>query len=489
MPGTKLVIGPWPLGLNQQDDQELLNDKSLASVVNFDVDVDGSLQGRRACRKASIPPETRVGAKGYTALGSVALVDDKFAIFEQVEAEGVPSRFIYTKNPKEAWTLAAFQGAGGNGRYSSVTQYNNFIYFVPFEATIVATGFRVPTLTSAATTVPAMPAGFQSFIVKDRLFIVGSTRVYYSKATDPTIWAAPDGGFFDVSPGDGQVISKAIFLNNTIYFFKRTGTWAFTYTDNPSLDGTLRQISYDMGAYDAVVYNNEIYLIDGRSVHHFINGYFQDMGKLLNFVETDNLESSLAFTPNLNVIDRTLIVGPTGTGRYYAMNFDNNAWCEYTFQPNVRPDSVGVQARDTAGSYTCFSNPGLISFIQHSRAINRVVDTDEAGVNKAPEYSFLTKHHTFNDKSVWKRLYWWSFNGEAALNAQVSSPLLRINKSAVILASEKVQQKVVALSARFRTLAVGFFTASQTVDSETLQVAPSYTSITLYISERSPVDQ
>lgn len=103
------------------------------------------------------------------------------------------------------------------------------------------------------------------FMHKERLFIIFRTGIYYSKATDPTVWAVPDGGFIQE-----QYVNTAFPLSDSIYILTTTNIKMLTYASDIEADGYLRTVS-ETGATAGCVHNSEIYVLNDDGVHRLFN--------------------------------------------------------------------------------------------------------------------------------------------------------------------------------------------------------------------------
>jgi hypothetical protein len=169
------------------------------------------------------------------------------------------------------------------------------------------------------------------------------------------------------------------------------------------------------------------------------------------------------------------------------MNFDTGSWVEHVYPANVEPNDSGVLCRDLSGSYTLFANNAIVSYIQHSRSNNRVIDTDDTGLNFYPGHSFVTKHISFKDNASWKRLFWWALDGDMPDDPQIAKPVMIVNGNPVLIETNKVFNRTTTVSTRFKSLALGYISEAASVQSATLKAAPTYKSITMYVTERTPI--
>lgn len=487
MPGTKVKIGPWQGGLNLSQDSQLIGDNELTTCNNFDVEDDGRLVPRRGFKAANAglpnPADLRI-------LGSITSSNLLYGV-ASTRGDGVNSRFYYflQGNFQETTWTGSFSAI-----YTSIAQYNGVYYVTPELGTL---GFSATSFFGATTARPTMPAGDLSFIFQERLFIVdkSTSRIYYSKATDPTIWSAPDGGFFDVSPRDGEDISAVVATNTNITIFKPTATYVFDFTSDPATDGLLRLISSDTGALGATVFNNEIYVVNSRSVFKFINNYFQDIAQQLDMANRNFFISPLPV--GIYVVDTTLLVEDSFNSGFLAMNLLTGAWSTYTFNTPMAVSGLSTKSCQFNGGsdfYTAFvglfSSTDIVIIKHRMKVSNQVpsfVDKNSVGQVTIPAYSFRTKDYEFGDFEQWKRLYWWAINTEEGADGRPSgTPQLFVNELTVAFTDDLID-KVMSLSARFRSLAFGLTSTSSVVTNETIDKNIVVKNITTYVNAKAPI--
>lgn len=430
---TILSVGPWPGGVNKRDEREAsmtVNPKQLRFLKNLDVLDSGVLQSRLGCRKVLSTAPIYTAMTSLSLIASITESQSLYAVIGKVIA-GPNTTFYYTRDPETPATGFSVIATNQTGTFTDAVQYNGVIYFVQAVGG-AGTGQSRTALTSGGWTAqPTIPKGNQAFVVKDRMFVVdwNASQIYWSKATDPTIWAAPDGGNVLVSPGDGENISKVVFINNSIYVFKRNKTFLFTFNTDPGVDGQLVPLSTVRGAHDALVYNNEIYLVNDQSVFKLVNNYFTNLGVLADFYDTvgpDQLFDPLCRL-FLEAGDK-LVVGPVNivnTGQlfsHYAMNLVTGAWSyrlydDSAIQPAANTgkksllwrDSQTISGASTGNIYISATN--VLSYTRFKAWNIADIQSNTLDVNSAehtisPEYS-LTTHEIIPEDSYgeWKRCF------------------------------------------------------------------------------------
>jgi hypothetical protein len=416
VPGQPVKIGPWPGGLNLRDSPRNIEDNELAACLNFDITDEGILRPRRPLMQGN-----DIGSGHKYLMGSVNKDNGDLAAISS-KYDGTNSVFYETVNGINYNTV--FGGTARLGIFRSIIQYNNRLWVIDAA---FGTGAFADNLTSALTDIPSMPFGDFAFMLKDRMFIVwySGNRIYYSKPTDPTVWTSPDGGFFDVNPGDGQNITKVISLNNQIFIFKRNSTYIFSFNADPANDGSLRQVSPNQGAFDAVAYNNEIYVVNDRSVFKFINGYFVDIASKIDLYRNTLLDLNVSNELKISLLNNTLLVGHTMRGdinpllSWFAMNLNTGAWSEYYFYEGNfsigetlmnRPIGATIFCRSENKTRIIFGDNTQFTKLPYMDLIypNRTLDQDNANAARYPTYNFSTKTLNMGDNAIWKKIFSWA---------------------------------------------------------------------------------
>lgn len=427
-----IKVGPWPGGMNARDQDkasEVVNPKQLRWIKNFDVLDSGVLQSRLGCRKV-LSTAPIYGGTSINLIGSILESTHLYALVGKVTA-GPVTTFYYTEKPEDAaagWIIIA---TAQTGTFTDVFKYNNVIYFIQAVGGAGTAQSRATVTAGAWTAQPNIPKGDQVFVVKDRVFVVdwAASTIYWSKATDPTTWTAPDGGSSLISPGDGENINKVVFINNSIYIFKRNKTFLFTFNTDPAIDGQVTPLSTVRGAYDAIVYNNEVYIVNDQSVFKLVNNYFSDIGLAADIYVGAGLDAMFDPLSRLFieagdklVVGPVNIVNPSQLFSHYAMNLKTGAW-SYRFyddavirpQADVRKKSIpwrnpATAAGSSTGNIYC-SATNIVSYTRFKSYNLLDIQANTLDVNSAehtisPEYSMIT-HEIIPNNSYpeWKRCY------------------------------------------------------------------------------------
>lgn len=504
-----LPVGPWPGGLNRRDEQVAsmaMDGKQLRWCLNLDVLDSGILQSRLGCRKV-LSTAPIYGGTGIDLIGSVLDGASKslYAIIAK-RAAGPTSTFYYTRDPETPATGFNLVATAQTGTFTDVVQYNSILYFIQAVGGAGTAQSRTSISAGGWTAQATIPKGDQAFVVRDRMFVIdwANSNVLWSKATDPLTWAAPDGGNVFISPGDGESITKVVFINNSIYIFKRNKTFLMTFNTDPSVDGQVVPLSTVRGAHDAIVYNNEIYLVNDQSVYKLVNNYFTDIGTLTDIYQEAGLDQLFDTQVRLFVeAGDKLIVGPVNiilTGQlftHYCMNLRTGAWSTRRYDDaNVQPQSVTARkyvtwrdSQTVAGASTgnIYVNQvgGVGTVLSYTRfkawniadITQNTLDVNNAEHTISPEYSMVTSEVVPEGSYYeWKRCFaifgrWYlnldSFtDNTAVIDYRVGPDLYTPIESIAIPLSTNfftVEQegKAIFKSFRFKSMAVAITKASR----------------------------
>jgi hypothetical protein len=272
-------IGPWST-TNIADNPTQIADSELAYTENVVIDGKGGLRPRPAFQWVSRPAGMATNVL-TTVLGSFY-----GEVYVSVQAGG--GIVVYRYNiGSGTWASGFSIGAGTSFTCGAAFAYGGEVYFVASaNGALTKGGHRFNPTTFSTSAVPDLPfiaSGFKfqknAFIYKERAWIIKGSRVYFSKATDPTNWTIVSGGagFIDIDVNnDSTGITSYAILNDVMYFFKRTATYAFNYYTAPDIDGQLRRISSTQGALEgsAVGFKNRVFLYDNTNVYEIVNNQF-----------------------------------------------------------------------------------------------------------------------------------------------------------------------------------------------------------------------
>jgi hypothetical protein len=435
MPAPQLTrLGPWPGGLNLRDadvGSDVIPPSQVRELTNLDVTPAGVLVPRRGCRRtAPTGMYTTLGGSGlFSLLGSVDDGGTRYAVVgaHNGSTPGTTT-FHYTSAAHSTfsgdWPNTATT-ASQTGKFSTVVQYGGRIYFVHRPSGGGAGYYRTSLSSGGFTSVAAMPAGEEAFVIRDRLFVVdrAASRIYYSKATDPLVWAAPDGGSFDVNPGDGQNVLATAVVNSQLYVFKRNRTYLFTFTADPALDGQLTLINDQLGAFGTVVHENGVVVANDQGVFRLLNNYFSRVDDAVLAPDVLGLADSASDALAVVIEGDQLVIGPTRLSSpvytHLAMNLRTRAWSGRSYSDTAAaPNTRQIVSRSAAaGTTVLYGDQSRTLAAVRTYPGRQLLDLTSASAVVSPAYSVALGEYDFGSFFEMKGLAWAAVRLEAALPA------------------------------------------------------------------------
>lgn len=390
MPGESVILGPFKGGLNTLVDPSAIGDDDLADVVNFDLDIDGSLKVR--------PPITIDTASGAATR---LLMLGVFPVTQGPTLVASDTADIRARRGG-AWSTIK---AGTTSKFAA--QYKNIIYVVSDGA---GSGGKYDDVTWS--NIAALPKGDVGAVFKERLFIGGGasqeaagfgSRLYYSEPTNLESW--PGSNFIDVGPGDGQYITGLIVQNENLIVFKNDSTYVLSYDTNPGL-GTMRKISPNIGAtrtFCVAQNQSEIYVLHEGWVYELINYNYSRLNTKAPFEydPTVPVGTTLREEMFVSVFGERLIC--RYYNRVYVYHFIARAWTrwesDYFFGPLVKDPSEVTQF----GAITYYTGNAATPSAANYKIKDAYTVTDSENM----DCSVVTKVYSIAEQSRYKRLFWW----------------------------------------------------------------------------------
>lgn len=394
MPPTReeITVGPFTGGLNTQADPSYIADNELVDCVNLELDLNGSLITRPPMKLATGPG----GASKIWPIGQ-ALIGSTYYII------------LASNNTVWAYDGATFTVIVSSVIASTAVQYRDYVYILAFPHSGTVGGrWNGTTYSSIAT----MPKGTDMLIYKERMYVADglqSSRLKFSAISDPTVWNASD--FFDISPGDGQMLWHLAIFNNNLLIFKTDATYALSYDTKPS-DATVNKISNDIGVtwWKTIAQNqNYIFVYHEGIVYQLVNFEFIQINTKVKFEYDSAVPPAATRVDNVTMsfVGNRLIV--RYFNRIYVYNIITQAWSRWTSDDsNLQnfmyfmkfPNNSVGGSEDTFFSGSCLS--GNNSFIQIKDKHN-ATDTETPVI----QCSILTKDYVSGLQHRFKRLFFW----------------------------------------------------------------------------------
>lgn len=393
MPATPVKIGPFAGGLNSYSDPTAVGDNECVDIVNFDIDLDGSLYSRFPILVEDEPSGT----------GSLFLLGwfidpsgDRHLIASTTSG-------TYARNEEtDTWSTITTTFSA-----TAMVQYANKAWLVAPAASANPGGSWEPSGGFVADA--DIPKGNTATIYKERMFVAGnganSNRVYFSNAADFSTWNT-SVNFFDARSGDGQNIIKLAIFQDTIVIFKENSTYVFSYDSAPAR-GSVRVINNAIGVtnrYCVVEYENSLYVHHDDAVYQLSNWNFTMINLKVPFMYTSifggyNTEASLSILSDRLVVHHYDAV--------YVFNLRNATWTkwehsvDYLFNyflrvpvkdPTEDEKYYGGCRRSTAGT---------------NRRLFKWLPEYSTGAGEEITCRVVTKVFDFNVAYTFKRLFWW----------------------------------------------------------------------------------
>lgn len=481
MPGQLNKVGPWPRGMVNAYDPELMPDDALIECINFDVKDDGILKARPSFKIT----DQKLAQGTVKLIGSIKnnMGDDEVWVYWQNALDTASQLYtMYAPYLNFSYVTQTMPSTAPNLGYNSVIRYADSIYVY----SSLSASLRKPVTSNTLTALTNVPFSTYSLLFKNRAFLVGTDgyTIYFSKPGSPDIWINdPDAGFFKVETGDGQKITHINQIGDQIIIFKEKKTYAFSYQEHPANDGYLRVISTS-GANDSLVHENSLYTCDGKQVYRLINGNYQNISEGVVF-------KNYTYGGWLSIIgDKLSLVYVSDQGTYssfnsgsdisninqnrymYVMNLKTRAWSRYVFYSNVSGGHPLIEGKgyfceafgqnQHATLFPCtssgHSSQQLFGFQWNKPPVVDVYDFD---ARFTPRYLIRTKQYNFGTYNMWKRLYYWMLDRND-LGTLSSVNRIRLNSSPHITIESRIENsagtdgRVNNTSTRFKSISVEF---------------------------------
>lgn len=399
--GKPVTLGPFIGGLhNSSGTGEAIDDKELFSLVNLEVDLDGSLANRPA-----------IGALGLSGItGNNIRVIGYYA-------PSVGGKFIVCCTSTNilvydtSGTLVFSQAFVG----ICCVQYKDAVYFPATPIAAGGGGYITYTGTWAWTAVAGMPPGEAIVLYKERLWVasgitstgVGASRLYFSAIGNGASWTTATD-FADVSPGNGQKLVSMTVLNNDIILFKEHSTFRFGYSSIVT-KFDLSNISVTIGVPSpscAVTYDsNNVYVLHDNNVYELFNYSYTKISKPVAIRQL--IDNSLYATEiyGLSLYRDRLFV--RYYGYMYVYSLVTKTWSQWTtsrkFSRIVTIPSADIGLDTAYATSASSSDPNQVYYFRDDRITG-------VGTVEAFTCSITTKTYDLDIPHVFKVLYWWGLN-------------------------------------------------------------------------------
>lgn len=329
MSGEPTLIGPFKGGLNNAAGiGEFIDDTELFSLVNLEVDVDGSLANRPAIKRINVSG----GVGDQYILGIFRDVSGKNFILNinNVQANGSGDMAMY--DPANGGKMSPIV----NINALAAVQWRDKMWVISKSASSGG-NWSYDGTSWTWTVIPAIPQGETATIYRNRLLVgagIGSltntSRLWISNDNDGTKWDWTANPWVEIDPGNGEKLTALIGMANDVLIFKEHSTYRFGWSTDPA-QFEQSKISGTIGCPNAscvTTYdNNNVYLMHGDAVYELYNYSFTKISEKLRLKQTLDATLRASELFGLTIFRDRLFV------RYYAYiyvyNIKTQAWCQW----------------------------------------------------------------------------------------------------------------------------------------------------------------
>lgn len=295
-------LGPFQGGLNTFSDPTAIGDTELATLINFECDIDGSLVNR--------PPVVQAGA---AIPNSTNFGIDVLGFYEA----NTGAKYLIASNRNggtyyfdgAAWVPITLTFAA-----TAIAQYRDEIWLVASPTSVNPGGKW--SLSGGFSADANMPKGGCAIAHKDRVWIgpgasatTNGARLYLSNIVSGAVsWPAVPV-YLQIGAGDGQNIVDLGVYYESIIVFKQGSTYRYSFTGDPSL-GQISRVSDNIGAIAKgcfAGYRNEMYVLFDNQVYQFTN-YNYDQLNIKVPLKANNPAANLAESTSISVWAERLFV-------------------------------------------------------------------------------------------------------------------------------------------------------------------------------------
>lgn len=394
MPGSPIKVGPFTGGLNTYSDTTAIADNEAAELLNFDIDLDGSLVTRPPILYESYTPGS---AQPVRLLGYYTATNGNQYLIASNISPTVNATYAYFAG---VWTTitTSFSAA-------AMVQYANKAWLISPAGSAISGGSWDPTV--GFTVIAAIKKGNSAVIYKERLWIAEggtaatSSRLFFSNPANFAVWNASD--FVDIRSGDGQDIIDMIMYADTIVLFKQNSTYIFSYDAKPTA-GQVRQISGTIGiaGRDCVFeYENNLYLFHDKDVYTLVNWNYDKLNIKVPLEIRNTKPNQLLVPFAMSRMNDRLIL--RYYDNYYVYGLKTRVWALWT-----TPRALG----------RWFQVPTDATVMDPDKFVAASAWTDVDGVyslieaytiDRTENFRFTVTSRTFDFETphAYKRLFWW----------------------------------------------------------------------------------
>lgn len=401
-------------GLNNYWDQSAIADNELASVINLEFTVTGSL----ASRPAILPVKDSEGEVIYTPATSEPM--DIIGTYVRQDGE----RFLVIVTDDKTWIFNVTTKLWteiANFRAADSTQYLNKIVLC---SETQAGGYWEDDVFTSTPTMPFL-SGIELF--QTRFFgfgVQGTTTaniMYWSNIStagpsgeSTSVWNWQDefgaNYYVEIGGGDGQWITALEQGYNDIVIFRNRSTYRFSYGELPE-EGTIQGMQQDIGAESrrcVAKFDNAHFVLSGGVLYKYQNWIYYPINvQKVKFEETSSLEHR--FERAISIVGRRCYVWFKGS--VYVYNLDTETWSQWSSKTNIGYFYKVHREHEDPKQDLFFGISGATDFNEGQTDYALYSMQPGPGVSAEQEeiQCFMrTKIYDFNTPVEWKRLYFWA---------------------------------------------------------------------------------
>lgn len=403
-----IVIKGFPRGYNNVNDITTIDDEEMAIVENLEIDSNGGLVSRPPIVKVADSP---VSGQAVEMLGYYT--NSSGVLFVVVSCAS--GTYLYNTNTDLYTQITTIVGSG-------CAQWGGNLYIC--SATTNGGYWTGSAWVSLATGNYKMPKGEQMILHKSRLFMISRetgtdrSRIFYSRLTSAgpvvtsinewNVWLSDGNDYFDVSPGDGQQITKLISGHEEIFIFRNRSTYFFKYDSSILDSAVLQMVDATVGAdnsHSVTQYEFSYIVMSNGRLYRFVSYQFYPLNDPMRVeIRPGGGSSSLNVKSALSTLGRRAILWYGGIT--YVLNLDDGTWTTWSSPTTelayvmIAPRSQGDLSPDTAYGVTGVATSSFYG-------IYRISDTYNALDSEEITCTMQTKAFDFGSPDSWKRMFYW----------------------------------------------------------------------------------
>lgn len=402
-----IVIKGFPRGYNNVNDITTIDDEEMYIVENLEIDSNGGLVSRppivkvRDVKTAGVPMDF-IGWYTNTSGVNFMIVSD---------AAGT---YAFNTTAKTLTTITTVVGSG-------CAQWGNKLFIC--SAAESGGYWDGTTWTYLATGNYKMPKGEQMILHKSRLFMISRetatdrTRIFYSRITSAVpltsinewnVWLADGNDYFDVSAGDGQLITKLLGGHDEIFIFRTRSTYYFKYDSSITDSGVLQLLDSTVGAdnrYSVAQYEFSYIVLSNGRVYRFVSYQFYPLNDPMRvMIRPGGASGELRIKSAVSTLGRRAIIWYGGAT--YVLNLDDGTWTTWD-SPTTRlaymviePRQAGDLSPDTAYGVTGMAASSFLG-------LYKITDDYNSTDSEEILCTMQTKAFDFGSPDSWKRQFYW----------------------------------------------------------------------------------